>query len=685
MKKKLRNTNRQSASAIKNIKVEEAFKRHNAVTLIGVASVLCVITFLVYLPALKNGFVNWDDDVYVYANRNIHSINLDFLKWIFTFKANPTWHPLTLFSIGLDYSIWGLNPLGYHFTNNILHAINTFFVFILIIKLVTYKKAEISKKILIIGAITTIIFSIHPLQVESVAWISERKNLLCTFFLLLSMHTYIKYVSSVGRKKIAFYWGSLILFIFALMSKPMAVSLPIVLIMLDFYPFERLTNKNIKIAVIEKLPFFALTIASSMITVWTHTSVKAILDLPFWVRISVAIRSYILYLIKMVFPYELAPFYRHPLKIDFISIEYLGSFILFVIITFLSIWSIKKTRLFFTIWFYYLITLLPMIGLLQVGGHAGADRYVYLSSLGPFLLIGLGAGIFFERYPKKCYLTLIGMIFVIVIMLTMTIKQISIWRDSGTLWSHEIALYPDTVEIAYYHRGNFYFDMGDYKAAINDYNKAIEINPDKYADAYLNRGNAYYQLGNYQQAIVDYNSAIAIKPEYAKPYNNRGSAFLSLGDYQLALNDFNKSLELDPENADAYDNRGSLYGRTGKYQQAIDDFAKLIAINPQDANTYFNMGISYNGMGDLQQAIMNYSKVIELAPDHVAAHFNRGMSFAGLNRPTEAIRDFEEAIRLNPQYAKAYYNLGMVYSKMGATAKANQNFDIAERLRLQAK
>lgn len=688
MKKKLRNINRQTTSSAKITSDGVTLKGHYTITIISIAILLGIITFMVYLPALTNNFVNWDDDRYVYQNLKIRSIDLQFLKWVSTSVVNGIWHPLTIFSYALNYSFGDNSPFGYHLTNNILHALNTSLVFILtfqLMQIINTDRLPI-KFHFFIGIITSFLFGMHPLHVESVAWISERKDVLSAFFFLLSILAYLKYVSAVRYHKVALYGVCLLSFMLALLSKPMAVSLPIVLLIIDYYPLKKLfSDRQTKLLslILEKLPFFILSIVAALVAIWSQKSEKAMLvSLPLLTRIISAIRSYIFYLAKMLWPSDLAPFYRHPVNINVSNIEYWGAAIIFVIVTY---FALKKGRLYTAAWFYYVITLIPVVGLLQVGAQAAADRYTYLPSLGPFILFGLGIGTIVKKYPEKRYLSIPIMLLLSGMLVNKTISQIQIWHDSNTLWSHEISIFPDTVEIAYNNRGIYYFDSGKYQLAIEDYNKALEINSSRYADAYYNRGNAYYQLGNYQQAIVDYNSAIAIKPEYAEAYNNRGSAFLNLGEDQLALNDFNRSIELNPEYADAYNNRGSLYGRIGKHQQAIDDFIKSIEINPQDAKTYFNMGITYNGMGDIQQAIISYSKAIDLAPDNAAAYFNRGMSYAALKRFTEATRDFEEAIRLNPQYAKAYYNLGMVYSQIGNSAKANQYFEIAERLRLQTK
>lgn len=296
-----------------------------------------LITFVAYLPALQNGFVNWDDDEYVYENSNIQSIDYIFFTWIFTLRANPTWHPLTLLSFGLDYFIWGLNPAGYHLTNIIFHTLNTILVFILTGRLLKYKFGEKTdyKQTIIIGGITALLFGLHPLHVESVAWISERKDVLYAFFFLMSLLMYLTYTNpySLFSRRLYYIFG-IILFIMALMSKPMAVSLPFVLLILDFYPLNRLKTgegmSGFKKVLIEKLPFFILSVLSSLIAIQSQQlggALKSFENYPLLLRIYVAVRGYIFYLAKTIIPVNLYPLYPHPVSINFFSFEYLGSFI----------------------------------------------------------------------------------------------------------------------------------------------------------------------------------------------------------------------------------------------------------------------------------------------------------------------------------------------------------------------
>ena len=560
---------------------------HKIASLWAPAFLIAFITFAIYLPALRNGFVNWDDDLYIYENQKIQTIDVIFFKWIFTAVVAALWHPLTLFSYAVDYAIWGLNPLGYHLTNIFFHTANTFMVFVLVIHLIKcsshnklnsfmplfHKERSKEYSPLIAGALIAFLFGIHPLRVESVVWISERKDVLCAFFFLSSIFLYLKYASSFSSKRHLFYAASLISFILSLLSKPMAVSLPVVLLILDFYPLNRFTNglkgiKVIKVILIEKLPFFLLSIIISLITIWASNvgaALEGLETLPLLTRFLVAARTSIFYLLKMVLPLNLAPIYPYPIKIDSFAIEYFGSVSLLIIITILCLWLLRKGRLFMAIWLYYIATLAPVIGIVQVGIQSAADRYTYLPSLGPFLLAGLGVAAVFERCSKKTMqvLMVVALFLALSTLGIRTVKQVAIWNDSITLWSHEIKLYPGKVLAAYNNRGKAYGGLGNYHEAIKDYNKVIELNP-KYADGYHARGNIYLKLGNYQQAVGDYTFAIQLKTKYYKEaYSNRGIANYNIGDHQQAINDFNNAIMLDPQDKTAYDNREIVYQKIG--------------------------------------------------------------------------------------------------------------------------
>ncbi len=376
-----------------------------------VAGFISLLTFLVYLSCLHNEFVAWDDNEYVYENPHLHPLNAAFVRWAFSAFYGDNWHPLTWVSHALDYAAWGLNPLGHHLTNNILHVVNTFIVVILVVKLLEAWRPSRHQdpplhtsqqgSYIVIAAVTGLLFGLHPIHVESVAWVSERKDLLCAMFFLFSTLAYTKYVSTGGGLRNKHYILVVFLFILALLSKPMAVSLPAVLLILDWYPFNRIRSmKSFLSALLEKLPLIALSIVSSVLTVLAQKAGGAIRPFevtPLSSRLLVAAESLLSYLWKMILPLNLVPYYPYPKNISLFSAEYLLSIILVTGITAACIVMVKKQKLWLAVWGYYVITLLPVIGIVQVGDQAMADRYTYLPSISPFLITGLGVVWCFEK------------------------------------------------------------------------------------------------------------------------------------------------------------------------------------------------------------------------------------------------------------------------------------------------
>ena len=634
-------------------------------TAVVLGACAALVTLAVYLPALKNGFVNWDDNLYVYENLRIRSIDLGFLKWILTEVIIRNWHPLTMLSHAVDYALWGLNPMGHHLTSIIGHGLNTFLVALLCFRLAT--RAHTPLKRLGPGALATgvaaaLLFGLHPLHVESVAWVSERKDVLSALFFLLSLLAYLKYTSGVsgGSGRRFNYAASLVLFALALMSKPMAISLPIVLLILDYYPLERLLFKDGRDGwarwgrvLLEKLPFFALSGASAVVTLWAqHGVIQPLEAVAFTERVAVAVRGYAFYLYKMLLPVRLAPIYPLPWEGELFNLWFFASIALLVAITafciYMAVYPAKKRRVFLAAWLYYLVMLLPVIGLVQVGRQAAADRYTYLPSLGLFMLAGLGAGLLFEKWIRARTVVIAVMVMVSALMAYTTVRQTGVWKDSITFWSYQINIYPDRVPIAH-----------------------------------ANRGAALYDLGDFRRAMEDFDTAIALKPEYAKSYINRGKTLQKLGDFRRAIEDFDTAIALSPEYAQAYVGRGLAYAksRSRRIPRAIEDFTKALEIDPGLKKTYYDRAIAYSILGRHTQAIKDLTVAIEIDPGYADAYHNRGVAYANRGKYKLAIEDFSRAISIDPEDADSYRSRGHAYMRLGYTEQATEDYKTADRLR----
>ncbi len=628
-----------------------------------IALMIALLTVIIYLPVLQNDFVNWDDPAYIYENPNIRSINLQSVRWMFTAFYEGNWHPLTWFSHAVDYAIWGLNPLGHHLLSIILHGLNTFLVIILVFRLVRHARKQNQETsadseytdvaLLIPAAVTGLLFGVHPLHVESVAWASERKDLLYAFFFLLSILFYLRYASSPSFEKGQHGYGlritryrqyglSLLLFILALLSKPMAITMPFVLIILDIYPLERLNIKSAftsqRMVLTEKIPFFILSIMASVVTITAQAASKAIV--PVWVhspgnRIFVAMKALCYYLLKMIWPTKLVPLYPFPIRFT-LNAEYVGSLLLVIGITVVCIllWRSNK-KVYSAVWLYYIVTLFPVLGIVQVGGHEVASRYVYLPIIGPFLLTGLGTAQVWEKAGRKLHATvkhklffIMPLLIVFIFLSYLTIKQEKVWRSSLNLWTFEL-LHFNNLHTVYDNRAMAYIKSGNYKKALEDFKKSKEINP-KYPITHYRIGLVYEQLGSNLQAMRSYVDAIRLYPDFqlaklqkkiaydeiievmkeqissnpknAALYVNRGAAHAMMNRFQEAIEDFDRALYLRPDALVVYYNRGLVYIETGRYQDAVSDLDTLIKFNPQDAQAYYNRGIAYEKLGDWESA-----------------------------------------------------------------------------------
>jgi len=587
------NRKRKSSPLIKTIPDKGPFK-NRALYIIGI--IIFILTFLVYIPALKNDFV-WDDVIYVSENTLIHSLSTHSLYRMLTSFHASNWHPLTWLSLALDYALWGLSPIGYHLTNIILHGLNVILVFLLIIRLTVRVKEDsrasspskmelsILLQSFIAAAITALMFGLHPLRVESVVWVSERKDLLCAFFSLLTISFYLSYTSSVAKRhQWILFTICFFLFIFALMSKPMAVTLPLTLLLLDIYPLKRIslspcrTGKNLSL-LLEKMPFFVLSIASSIITIMAQHAGGAIRNLERFsidARLLNAIRALVFYLEKMIIPFRLVPFYPFPTQIYGLELPYLLSGILILAITACCLWMAKQGKhLIFIAWSYYIITLLPVLGIIQVGGQAAADRYTYLPSLGIFTLIGAGVSLLFKKallLKRKSSLSGLVLTFtcIFIFLSQLTIKQIKIWQNSEKLWSYVLNAFPfpRSDPLVYYNLGNAYSKKGELDKAISQYKRALILKPN-YAEAYNNLGSVYTIKGRLDEALAEIEQALAINPKYAMAYNNLGSVYLIKGELDKAISQYKQAIAIKPNYAEAHGNIGLVYYNKGMLDEAI--------------------------------------------------------------------------------------------------------------------
>ncbi len=550
---------------------------------IGLLSGIILLSAFIYLPVLHNHFLAWDDNYYIRDNAFIYSLNL---KDIFSNNVMGNYHPLTVLMLAIEYHFFELSETGYHAVNLILHLLNVILVFYAVVLLCNKSG---------VALVTSLLFGIHPIHVESVAWASELKDLLYTLFFLASIILYLKYLVKYETK---YFLAALMLFLLSLLSKGMGASLPVVLVLIDFFKGRKLTTK----VWLEKIPFFLLAVIFGIIAVAAQKSPDIVQDITFFTfpqRIAFACYGFCTYIAKLILPINLSAYYPYPFKTGSgISLIYYAYIPLVPGILAAIIYSLRSTKnIIFGIGFFA-ITVFLVLQLLPVGDAIMADRYSYVPSIGIFYLGGVS---FMNLWNSKLkwigIAVLAGFTF---FFSAATHTRCLIWRTDMSLWQDVIERF-QTVPIAYYNRGLAFMNENKFKEALDDYTKAIELKPG-YNVALVNRGNILRGNSQYDQALRDYNSAIEATPNFSIAYFNRGILYMNQQRNEEALNDFSKAIEFKPRYYKAYSNRGVIYTNLKRYTEAIEDYSKAIEIKPDYMEAYYNRGMAQYNAGNKEAA-----------------------------------------------------------------------------------
>ncbi len=523
---------------------------------------LAVITFAVFSRLTQFDFVNIDDDIYVTGNVHLQKgISRDGLRWAFTTTHAEFWHPLTWLSLMLDYQFFGVHAGGYHLTNLLLHVVSSLLLFWLFNR----TTASVWR-----SAFVAAIFAVHPLRVESVAWVAERKDVLSAFFWMMTLCLYVYYTEKTTIQR---YLLVVLSFVGGLLSKPMVVTLPVIMILLDVWPLRRFASRKDKVIswqLKEKLPFFVLSAVVSIITLYAQYN-PSLRHFPLSYRLVNAPVTVVKYLWEILWPSDLAIFYNLSTHIS--RWHVVGSVVIIFLISVTVILAIKRFPYFFVGWSWYIIALLPVIGITQIGTHSVHDLYTYLPSVG--IVVGLVWGIpllFRSEETRKKYLLPVG-VTAVAVMSILTWRQCGYWQNSITLLNYDLKITHGGIALPHNNIGVALAEQGKTNEAIYHYNEAIRLKPN-YADAFNNRGSLYGTLKQYRLAIEDFNKAIALKRDYAKAYYNRGTAYLHLGQYRPALENYNEAIRLKPDDVHAYNNRAIVYLKKGNINLFCEDMQK---------------------------------------------------------------------------------------------------------------
>jgi len=654
---------------------------------------LAAMVWVVFGRTLHHEFVSLDDQVYVYDNPVvINGLNPKGVEWAFTHIVGCNWHPLTMMSHMLDCQIYGLNAGGHHLTNILLHTASVILLFLVLRRMTGF---------LWRSAFVGAVFAIHPLRVESVAWVAERKDVLSGLFFMLTLWAYVRYVqkqsrvegraSSAGGGSLALdprrwpldYYLVLLFFALGLLSKPMLVTLPLVLLLLDCWPLGRLTRFRIPVPqpsslnhlLLEKLPLLGLAVASCVVTIFAQA--KAIMPIE---RMSLPLRmgnasiSCVTYLGQIFWPSGLAVLY--PFTAGSVGVSgVVLSLVLLACISTGAFFLRRRHPCFLTGWLWYLIMLAPVIGILQVGSQARADRYTYLPQIGLYLLLTWAAADLCAGWRHRRWL-LGGLATVILVALMFCARvQTAYWRNSESLWTHTLACTTDNA-VAHNSLGNALLQKGSLDEAMVHFQTALQINPG-YMGAHNNLGNALLQKGSLDEAMVHFQTALQIDPDDTDAHNNLGIALLQMGRVDEAIAQYQKALQIKPDSADAHNNLGNALLKQGRVDEAIARYQKALQIKPDNADAHDNLGSALLQQGRVDEAIAQYQKALQIRPDYVLASYNLGIALLQKGKVDEAIAHFQEALQIKPDYVEAHINLGSALRQKGRVDEAVVHFQKA--------
>lgn len=563
-------------------------KRPWVLALVGLSAFL---TFLVYSPVLNNDFVNWDDPFYIQKNPNIFRIDFSTLRWMWTSSYTGNWIPLSWLSLAVDYQWGNLNPQAYHFTNLVLHCANVTLVFLISLRVLMIPKGKEGQKPAllpreaVVAFLASFVFGIHPLHVESVVWASERKDLLCGLFFLTSLFLYLDYLYSYARQK----WKLILCFmsfLLALFSKSMAVTLPVALLVLDYWPGRRFHKPWARI-LLEKLPFFLAALVVGMVTVLFQSGTGALSNLgqlPLSFRVMNAFHSIGFYLEKLVLPANLVTFYPIYLRATF-SPEYFLTFLAVVLIGSVVFIYRKRYPFLYAAGLYYLVTLAPVLGLLQVGSQSAADRYTYLPSVALILLFAFAGVHILVKSRVAFVLVLVG---VVAALGYGTIKQVGFWKDSTTLWLHELAVYPKNAAYAYSNLADALEQTGRLEEALQLYELALQKGP-RVTYAHAGKGEVLLKKGAIEASIVEFKTSIDLDGKYDVPHDGLGQDYEKQGLYPQALSETQEAIRINPNNAEAYYHLGMIHRAMSNFDKSLEAFRKAIYLDPGNSEYSRNL------------------------------------------------------------------------------------------------
>jgi protein O-mannosyl-transferase len=670
--------------------ISESRSRDSRLALI-VGFFLFMVTLAVYWPVSRFEFVNFDDQGFISDNPQVRAgLTLNGFLWAFQHGVLGNWHPLTTLSHMLDCQLFGMNAGGHHLTSLLFHIANTLLLF----GVLRQMTATVWRSAFVAG-----LFALHPLHVESVVWVAERKDVLSTFFFMLTLWAYVRYAQKgragsplpaavtdssgahgVTRPTIEIkaqaspsYWLALFFFALGLMSKPMLVTLPFVLLLLDYWPLRRveLSTLNslarrseaetaqlstVSHLLLEKLPFLLLAAALAVMTLGAQKQAGAVASLtlrPLGFRLANALTSYTAYLRKLVWPDDLAVFYPYPASFSAWEIALSGLLLLAVSV---AVMAASRRRPWLAVgWLWYVGTLVPVIGLVTVGSHSMADRYTYIPLIGLFVMIAWGLPEPMSRWGHGGVILIFGAAVALVACAVGTTRQLGYWQNDFRLFEHALAVTRNNAP-AHFHVAVGLMERGREAEAMQHYATALRIDP-SHKDVHYNLGNYYRRQGKLEEAKSHFLAELRVSPRHVLARNNLGIVLAAQNKTDEAIEYFKAVLAIQPDGAEAHNNLANVLAAKGKSEEAIAHYLAALRLRPDYAEAHLNLARLYDQQNQLTEAAAHFASALVAMPNDAGLHIRLGSVFAKQNRTAEAIRHYREALRLSPDNGMALNNL----------------------------
>jgi protein O-mannosyl-transferase len=633
---------------------------------------LAIVVVGVYWPVRNYEFLHYDDDVYVTDNEQVkHGLSWQGIQWAFTTGHASNWHPLTWLSLMLDCQLFGVKSGPMHIVNVLFHIANTILLFLVLARMT---------KGLWQSAFIAGLFALHPLHVESVAWIAERKDVLSTLFWLLTMLAYAQYAE---RKSAGRYIAVLVLFAMGLLAKPMLVTLPFVLLLFDYWPLSRFSSPRLSVRglLLEKLPLLILSVVSSVVTFIVQQRGGAVADssrLLFDERVLNAVVSYLAYLGKMLWPAKLAALYPHPINTIPVSMAVISGTVL-ILITIFSIYHVRRYKYLLVGWLWYLGTLVPVIGIVQVGAQAMADRYTYVPLIGIFVIIAFGAAeLLKEKQFNKIILGVLAGVSLSACAVVTT-HQLKYWKDSLSLFEHTIDVAENSPIMANNY-ANILMDKGRAGEAVKYLSGALKLRPDS-PEIHNNYGNVLRETGKLDEAIEHFKMALKLNPNFTLARYNLGQTLAAKGDYEGAVKQYQLYAGTAVDLADIRQVLAADLGKEGKVDEAVNQFQQAMIVKPDSTEVLSNFGYALAQSGKPAEAIKYYDKVLAKDPNNVITHGRLALALASVGRFNEAIEQCRIVIAVRPDDFEMYTNLGILLQNQGKLDEAIECYQKALKIK----